>query len=418
MPWNKKSPMNRPYASTIVEYCTPIFNRIGDLEYSLLKNFKFLRKRNNAKLTINAFDSESYRWAAEFIQKHQAQDVLRVFRMRKLKSWNFNIAKNSFKNNLVGTYYASLDGDNLIVPSQHDAIVDQIALNPNSIIHLWQGTWGDGTCGKIVVPSVVFKKVGYDEELFPRQFDEVSLLLRAMIMFPDLKLIHAPKANVFVESGKSAVFCSMIDLDESRFLEEEKFTCNRTLLPINRKHTNYENADHILSLYGQNNRNFTFIKCHQIGRGRQNLETNSRTSFVNALNEHWDSFLNQASEEQIDQVFNETFATSLVNFKTLDTIRFGVGRLNISQIVELASDDSNRDPTDKKLIVISDRLRFKDIKESKNSNVILLKPVVGRLETHKMLWVNLAIIYFKNSISHARTGLDYPHPFIQERKVV
>ncbi len=213
---------------TSISFCTPIMNRIDDLRRTLPVNIKNIEKfAPQCELVIGCFDDGDD--CREFIfNKFSAaikSGVLRFHQFMPLDFWHFCDAKNSFSELELKEFYFSLDGDGYVTERQIEAALNVLTTTQGTaVLHGFSGEWGDGTSGRICVPSEIYRAVQYSSCFFPRQFDEMSLLIGAFLARSDCKLIcNGPDADIvrrernllgFLERKDSVPEVLYVDLGE------------------------------------------------------------------------------------------------------------------------------------------------------------------------------------------------------------
>jgi hypothetical protein len=188
-----------------LSYCVPVMNRLGDLQATLAHNLNVLADfKGDAELVVNCFDSHPA--CAEWVHANFGGALddgrLRFFSLPALPYWHFSRAKNSFAGRIAGRYYSSLDGDNFLSGADVGLSLDIIGEDPSReyLIHHFSGNWGDGSSGRVTVPAELYARSPYIEEIYPRQFDEVGLILRILKEYPWVTFVSRPVAHLFEKS--------------------------------------------------------------------------------------------------------------------------------------------------------------------------------------------------------------------------
>jgi hypothetical protein len=244
--------------SKMVSYCIPIMNRIDDIKSSLLWNLSIAKKFNNVEIIIHCFDdnNEAKDWVYKTF-KSEIKSGLLIFRSKQpLKDWHFSIAKNSFKNEINGNFYSSLDGDNYITEAEVSNTLSVIEeFNEKCFMHHWSGQWGDGSSGRITIPRSLYERFGYIDSIFPRQFDEIGLLL-ACAKQNDMNFITGSDKNFIKVSNLCQEFVEKNKLE----IDIHKRSIASSKAPENPKDDGYINSDNKLKFYHDFNSLFTLYK--------------------------------------------------------------------------------------------------------------------------------------------------------------
>lgn len=239
-----------------ISYCIPVMNRLDDLKGTLRENLDQNRQfRGKIEFVVALFDEDdtSEHWLRAHFGNDLADGYLRVIRDRDtLDSWHFGKAKNAFRKHLRGSYYSSLDGDNFVTVEETRLLLDLTESHPwGFVLHHFSGNWGDGTSGRVTLPTMVYRQVGYDPGLLPRQYDEVDLMLGALKQFPELPFVSFSKTQniralshhvkAFWQTEKLANRCEVISPVRHRSPMNPR-GANYTELELYLRHMNNFNA--------------------------------------------------------------------------------------------------------------------------------------------------------------------------------
>lgn len=179
--------------SVVVSYCTPVMDRGDDIRGTLPTNLEANRGLAGAVEFILIFfdtDTVSHEWVRATFAEDIASGLLRVIISDKLDVWHFGRAKNAFGPHLAGRVYSSLDGDNFVTRAESEQLLGiHEKYRDHFIFHHFTGNWGDGSSGRVSVPAPIYRAVGYNPTLLPRQFDEVDMMLSVMRRFPAVPFI-------------------------------------------------------------------------------------------------------------------------------------------------------------------------------------------------------------------------------------
>ena len=172
-----------------MSFCITCRNRLWQLSQTL--HYNLLKLDDFCEIILVDFGSSD--GLSEFIWGNFSKWIhdrkLIYFEVSNPVNWHMAKAKNLSHRLSKGSYIFNLDADNFI--GSHD--IERLRLyNKMSLpTHQWSGIWGDGTCGRIGLPRVLFNKLGgYDESLLPTGGDDIDLLNR--IKFLGMSVIKLP----------------------------------------------------------------------------------------------------------------------------------------------------------------------------------------------------------------------------------
>lgn len=232
-----------------VSYCIPLKNRLDDIKGTLQANLaENARFRGRIEFLLVLFDEtdDSEAWIRAHCAEALEDGYLRLVRDRDtLDSWHFGKAKNAFRPHLRGQYYSSLDGDNFVTAAETGSLLDLVATYDHGFVfHHFSGNWGDGTSGRVTMPTPVYRAVGYDPKLMPRQFDEVDFMLGALMRFPALPLVCVdPLRNFMTMSNNAQAFWT-----NERLANRRLFTpCPDHRPPLNPRGEDYQADNRLLN---------------------------------------------------------------------------------------------------------------------------------------------------------------------------
>lgn len=162
-----------------IALCTTCSNRL----YQFIQTFD-----HNNEVVKNNADAE---W---IIVNYGSKDNLHEFMVDRLPSmshrvlyanevsgrdWNLSCAKNAAHLLASGDILVSLDCDNFI-GNTLDIVRDKFSVGIE-LLHLWSGTYGDGTHGRVALTNKLFNNVGgYDESFYPMGYQDTDLFNRAV----------------------------------------------------------------------------------------------------------------------------------------------------------------------------------------------------------------------------------------------
>jgi len=209
-------PLRRP-VRPIISYCIPLMGRLDDLKGTLRDNLEsHLPFRDKVEFLIMLFgpSDDALAWIDEGFGHFKEDGFLRVVTDDSLDSWHFCKAKNSFRAHMLGELYSSLDGDNFVTPAETQCILNSHARHDGHfLLHHFSGEWGDGTSGRVTLPAEIYRSVGYNVKMMPRQFDEIDLILSTLQKFPAMPLLCIDKDNhALTKSGYARHFQRIEDI--------------------------------------------------------------------------------------------------------------------------------------------------------------------------------------------------------------
>jgi hypothetical protein len=230
----------------VISYCIPLKGRMEDitstLQFNLAENARFA---GQVEFIIVAFGGEQdlLDWVHAHFPKDLASGYLRIISdFETLDSWHFGKAKNAFRPHLHGEIYSSLDADNFVTAAETEMLLGLAAAYPMGFVfHHFSGHWGDGTSGRISMPASIYRHVGYDPKLLPRQFDEMDLILGALTEFPALPFIGVHEdRHVFALPGTAMTYLKQEQLPNRKFFVGD---VAHRLAPLNPKGLHYTEAE-------------------------------------------------------------------------------------------------------------------------------------------------------------------------------
>lgn len=202
-------------ATPTVSYCVPVMNRPGDIRGTLPVNIAELADlRDEVEILVMFFDddTETHDWIRSEFAQAVTTGHLRLILSDKLTSWHFGKAKNAFQRHIRGRVYSSLDGDNFVTGEETAQLLEIARAHPKGFLfHHFSGNWGDGSCGRVSLPAELYRRVGYDPAMLPRQYDEVDLILSTLLRAPEIPLVRYALGNHGLSSTRSTAF-----MDEAR----------------------------------------------------------------------------------------------------------------------------------------------------------------------------------------------------------
>ena len=245
----------------IISYCIPIMNRMDDLKATLSANLSILREFSSAvEIHVACFDdtNECADWVGMNFSEDIRSGLLNFHKLMPLPYWHFCWAKNSFRNIIESKYYSSLDGDNFLSRSEVEKTLDIVnRYGDAAAIHHFSGTWGDGTSGRLTIPTHLYRKYGYINELFPRQFDELGLLLNILNHERNLIYVVRPGVDVIKMSSACADFCRLNELHVSKIEEDQGIVPP----PLRPRGVGYVSRDKKFKAFDSINKNYALLRA-------------------------------------------------------------------------------------------------------------------------------------------------------------
>ena len=357
-----------------IYYCIPVMNRLDDLKATLCNNIDVVSRFKDVFIYINIFDgnSDTLNWVNSSFQQY-INKLLFVNKERILPYWHFSWAKNSFAKYLNNGWYSSLDGDNFITEEDIRITKDIISSYPFSIIHHFSGVWGDGTSGRVIVPVSVYKKHGYRNDIYPRQFDEMSLILNIMKKEENFVYISNNDGCIFKKSEFIKNFCKLNNWNPK--IQFEKIDCAKK--PINPKCENYVKNDGLLSFYTNINASYSLL----------NLCNNSSSK------EHYSSMISKFKSSVFFKDFAREVSKKTLSFQGLGDEPSKSSELTVYAV--LKDEDFFIDTWIahykslgvKRFFLIDDNSKIPICLKDLGENVYIFKPVFGDFKNFKSYWV-------------------------------
>lgn len=179
-----------------ISYCIPVMGRLEDLRATLVKNLEANQLHRDAvEFLVVEFgepgDVRDWITGQPVFADALADGYLRIVSdTQTLDSWHFGKAKNAFRPHLAGRTCSSLDADNFVTSEETEWLLEVSNRYPFGFVaHHFSGTWGDGTCGRVSLPTALYRASGYGARLLPRQWDEFDMILGTLKRFPAVPLV-------------------------------------------------------------------------------------------------------------------------------------------------------------------------------------------------------------------------------------
>jgi len=236
----------------LITYCVPVMNRLDDLRKTLGANLNVLSAFRRARMMINVFEEtdDTADWIRSEFTGALDSGRLVFNQLPPMDEWHMSRGKNSFQPFLGDEgWYSSLDSDNYLSTDEVVKTKQAIAEFGSCLIHHFSGHWGDGTCGRITVPAGVYRRTGYTKALYPRQFDELSLIANVIAAQPELQVVTRHGVNVLQKTLFLREFIAL-NGHSPRVIP---CTLGNTQSPENGKDIHYAEQDLTLKYYSELN---------------------------------------------------------------------------------------------------------------------------------------------------------------------
>ena len=370
-----------------VSYCITIMGRLSDLKetlhYNLKSNYDFSGRIEFLIIELGK-GREVQNWCEEKFPSELSSGYLRVLQVPDvIDTWHFGKAKNSFRPHLRGKIYSSLDGDNYVTSEETRVLLSLNENHPNGFVfHHFSGSWGDGTSGRVSMPTWIYQNVGYDEKMLPRQFDEMDLMLGALIRYPFVPFIGVNSdKNAFTHSA----FCKKFRENEG-LPNQMVFTGeieNRP--PLNPRGLNYtQRSPHWSDM---NNYNAT---C---SAARRTSNSERREKYLDQASQHKMRLLESIPKNEVmDAIFWTGHEVACDVDKEKDTCLLVCVKNDSQFLKDLIEHYASVGVT--KFFIVDDGSNPSVDPSDFAAKVVVLKPKVGCFRTAKTLWLEAAMKAF------------------------
>lgn len=364
-----------------ISYCIPIMGRLKDIQGTLADNLRensIYREKIEFILIEFSQQPEAIIWAQENFAADISDGYLRTIHdPDTLDTWHFGKAKNAFRPYVWGKFYSSLDGDNFVTKEETEHLLSLINERPDGFIfHHFSGIWGDGTSGRVSMPAAIYRHIGYDPNLLPRQFDEMDLILGALIEFPALPFIGvSADRNIFTLSKLVRQFFDKEKLGNRRIYEG--FSPHRRA-PLNPRGAGYtEKTPHWrdMNIFNASVSALKRGKNDQIRKENISRVERSKYSLIESLpkNEVLETlFYIESSNQNIDISPSDICVVTCVKDEEYFLSKFITHHRSLGASHFLIVDDNSQIP-----------VSSLDL----GKNVIVVRPKVGDFRTAKTLWL-------------------------------
>jgi hypothetical protein len=375
-----------------IAYCAPVMNRFSDIQKTLAHNLAVLKKfTGRAQLIIACFDADTT--CQDWVEKNFADEIetglLKFHALPPLPHWHFSWAKNAFSDLIEARYYSSLDGDNFLSENDIEKTLSLISnLEQEYLIHHFSGTWGDGTSGRITIPAHIYRQAPYINELMPRQFDEIGVILRLLTGYPHLVFASRPGVNIFDRSNWCREY---LDLNGIA-VNHQEIDLGVTGNPLNPRNEDYIDKDEKIHFYHKLNAAYTFWKISVSDSARQKF-----SAFLESAQRAYTR--TRSCVENMDALFGGEAINRLK--KTGEVTLYAVNRNNYSLLKPWIA--HYRALGVERFIIVDDGSDppLSDILEGDDIHVVY--PYFGIFRSSKVFWLKALMTAFQEAGSWVLT---------------
>jgi hypothetical protein len=375
-----------------ITYCVPIMNRLGDIKQTLAHNLDVLTGfEGAATLLVGNFDQtdDCQRWIESQFSSALQLGLLRFHRFSPLPFWHFSWAKNAFAGMLESRYYSSLDGDNFLTPEDVSQTLNLISDQTQQfLIHHFSGNWGDGTSGRITVPADLYNTRPYPDDILPRQFDEIAVILKLLAACENLIFVSRRGVNIFEQSKciRHFILSNRIDIQH----------WNRDLghlhRPLDPRGKDYAKSDEVLGYYHKLNSKYVLWKLSQSESARQIFEKpliDAQRAFCRS----------SRCYEKLEVLFEGLGQTALK--RTPEITLYTVNRNNLAFVQPWL--DHYRRLGVKRFVIVDDGSRppLETLMDAQDVHVVI--PRFGTFRTSKVFWIRALMGAFQDAGSWVMT---------------
>jgi hypothetical protein len=363
-----------------IAFCIPIMDRADDIKATLKNNLDVIERFEGiVKIYINCFDGNNiiHNWVNEIFAEEKYKKLISFNISPRLAYWHFSWAKNSFQNLITEDYYSSLDGDNFLSLEEVENLLNTVNSEQELVIHGFSGNWGDGTSGRLTVPTRIYRKYGYLNEIYPRQADEIGFLANIIYNENKVKFITYEKANVFELSGvmKKWVNLNKVSINHA---ELKKPFINS---PINPRGSDYLNNSEVFSFYQSFNASYTCLKLSS-NRDAQAYFEKQLSASATGIN-----------ATMAEKVLDKSFTFRKIPNLTDDLTMYAVikdDNLFLNKWIE-----HYRLLGVKRFIIVDDKSKVSIDSKIFGNDIYIFNPSIGDFKTCKVLWISLLLKCFQ-----------------------
>lgn len=375
-----------------ITYCVPVMNRLDDLKRTLAHNLSVVERFDGrARLIVGCFDgdTECEEWVHRQFPEELGAGLLTFKPFWPLPYWHFSWAKNAFGELVDTGYYSSLDGDNFLSEKDVASTLKEIDRPGEEVlIHHFSGDWGDGTSGRITLPARLYREEPYLNEILPRQFDEMGVILRLLARHPSLVFVSRPGVNVFEKSRICREFLDRNGIE----VNHREADLGMTEPPENPRGAGYVGRNPKLSFYQKLNAAYT-CWVHSI-------RDDARRAFMGQLESAQRAFTRSPyCTEQPERLFSgealdrlgKSDATTVYmvnrnNFEFLEPWLAHYRALGVERFVVV--DDYSDRPLEESMV---------------GDDVFVVRPHFGVFRTSKVFWLKALMAMFQEPESWVLT---------------
>jgi len=367
-----------------IAYCAPVMNRFNDLRMTLGHNITVLKQfQGRAQIIVACFDAGTAcrDWVYSNFSREIENGLLKFHSFQPLPYWHFSWAKNAFRDLMDTRYYSSLDGDNFLSEEDVGKTLKLISDSGKEyLIHHFSGTWGDGTSGRISIPVHIYRQAGYVNELLPRQFDEVGLILRLVTKYPSLIFVSRPGVNIFERSHWCTQFLELNGI----VVNHEEVDLGWTHNPLNPRDENYIEKDEKIHFFHKLNASYTFWKF--------SIREPATEKFFGILESAQREYSkNRVCVENLDFLFSGDAIGSLD--KTSQVTLYAVNRNNFSFLIPWV--EHYRALGVERFIIVDDGSEAPLEEIVDGNDIFVLRPRFGVFRTSKVFWLKTLMAAFQ-----------------------
>ena len=380
-------------ATIDLAYCVPIMNRAEDLKKTLSHNLAVIRPYSGkVKIVVACFDDtpDCANWMKSNFEEALTRGFLELRELPPLAHWHFGWAKNTFRSDLNARYYSSLDGDNFLGPREIENTLRLIEKPENPVlIHYFSGQWGDGTSGRITLPTHMYREIGYLPNILPRQFDEMALILNSLSTYPQLRFISRPGVNIFELSRWAREFVVRNDLTIDHRTED---LCDAPI-PENPRGIDYVERDRTLYFYQNINASYAgwlYSSKHDAKRW-----------FLSKLITYQNAYARET--ECTENLYSIFEATGLRALRRADSrTLYGVNRNNFEFVEPWLN--HYRELGVERFVIVDDGSDPPLSDQFVASDVHFVRPFYGTFRTAKSFWIKSLMLAFQAENSWVLTA--------------
>lgn len=369
----------------VISFCVPVMNRLDDLKATLAHNLEVLDQfGDKVEIIVACFDKDDTceHWVLSCFSDAVRVGRLRFYRCKPLRYWHFAWAKNAFSRYVSGRYYSSLDGDNFL-SSVEVATCLQLLEDDRLeyVIHHWSGEWGDGTSGRITLPSWAYKEIGYINDLYPRQFDEIGLLIRTLERYPWLIFVSRPGVDLLKQSQHARSFFQLNELAVTRL--EIDFGSVRK--PERPRGSNYVTTNKELHFFQEVNAHLTLYRYSRKREAKERFQQGLKERVAKAFQGITTNTLNVTFESRSFDELSKSSDLSLyaVIHNDFHLLKEWVAHYRSLGVKRFILVDDGSSPSLEHYL-------------TSEPDVFVFRPLVGEFKLFKVIWLRMLMKAFQH----------------------